>query len=95
MRWLTALIWPEHEHRRARLAAAVEVARAEPPHLVAGDLNEELTALAGTAPRDATLVVFHSAVLAYLDTASRAAFVDTVRGLDARWIASEVPARSR
>jgi hypothetical protein len=91
VRWLEALIWPEHDHRRTRLAAAIAVARAEPPLLVTGDLNERLTALAATAPRDATLVVFHSAVLAYLDAESRAAFVDTVRGLDARWIANEGP----
>lgn len=89
VRWLEALIWPEHDHRRARLAAALEVARTEPARIVAGDLNERLTALAAEAPRDATLVVFHSAVLAYLDAGSRAAFVDTVRGLDARWIANE------
>lgn len=91
VRWLEALIWPEHDHRRARLAAAVEIAGTEPPHLVTGDLTEHVTALAATAPRDATLVIFHSAVLAYLDTESRAAFVDTVRGLGARWIANEGP----
>jgi hypothetical protein len=89
VRWLETLIWPEHDHRRARLAAAVEVARADPPHIVSGDLNEKLTELAATAPAHATLVIFHSAVLWYLDAESRAAFVDTVLGLDARWIASE------
>jgi hypothetical protein len=36
-------------------------------------------------------VIFHSAVLAYLDDESRAAFVSTVAGLDARWIANEGP----
>jgi hypothetical protein len=91
VRWLETLIWPEHEHRRTRLAAAVEVARADPPRIVAGDLNEKLTELAATAPEHATLVIFHSAVLAYLDDESRAAFVSTVRGLDARWIANEGP----
>lgn len=91
VRWLNALIWPEHDHRRARLSAAVEIARAEPPHLVTGDLTEKLTELAATAPKDTTLVIFHSSVLWYLDAASRAAFFATVRGLDARWIANESP----
>jgi hypothetical protein len=91
VRWLEALIWPEHDHRRARLAAAVDIVRAEPPLLMAGDLNERLTSLAASAPRDATLVIFHSAVLAYLDAERRAAFVATVRSLDARWIANEGP----
>ena len=91
VRWLNALIWPEHDYRRVRLPAAVEIARRDPPHLVTGDLNDGLTELAGTAPDDATLVIFHSSVLWYLDTASRAAFFATVRGLDARWIANESP----
>jgi len=91
VRWLEALIWPEHDHRRTRLAAAVEIARADPPRLVTGDLNAQLTALAATAPRDATLVVFHSAVLAYLSQDDRAAFVETVTNLDAHWIANEGP----
>src|SRR5215216_424832 len=32
--WLQTLVWPEHEDRRRRLAAAVELVRAEPPTLV-------------------------------------------------------------
>src|SRR5690606_23501967 len=32
--WLDALIWPEHEERRARLRAAVDLARHDPPLLV-------------------------------------------------------------
>jgi hypothetical protein len=90
VRWLETLVWPEQDHRRARLAAAVDIARTDPPHLVAGDLNDRLTALAAEKPANATLVVFHTAVLVYLDAAARAAFVDQVRGLDAHWIATEV-----
>lgn len=37
MAWLTALVWPEQDDRRVRRASAVEVARADPPTLVAGD----------------------------------------------------------
>lgn len=91
LRWLETLVWPEHDHRRARLAAAAAVARAEPATLWAGDLNDRLAELASTAPPDATLVVFHSAVLAYLDAESRARFTSTVRDLDAQWIANEGP----
>lgn len=90
VRWLETLVWPEQDHRRARLAAAVDIARGDPPHLVTGDLNEQLTTLASTRPAGATLVIFHTAVLVYLDAPGRAAFVDTVRGLDAHWLATEV-----
>lgn len=87
--WLNALIWPEHDERRARLAAAVRLARADPPPIVRGDLLEELPALAASAPSDATLVVFHTAVLMYLDRAARERFVTTVRGLPGHWISNE------
>jgi hypothetical protein len=48
--WLDALIWPEHEHRRARLRAAAAVAADDPPLLVRGDLVDDLPALAARAP---------------------------------------------
>ena len=67
VRWLETMVWPEQEERRERLRRAVEIARADPPYLVRGDLLEALPALVDQAPPDATLVVFHSAVIAYLD----------------------------
>ena len=87
--WLDALIWPEHDDRRARLQSAARIAAADPPRIVAGDLNERLAALAAEAPADATLVVFHTAVIAYLDEAARARFVDTVRSLPGHWLSVE------
>ncbi|HET6503241.1 MAG TPA: DUF2332 domain-containing protein [Amycolatopsis sp.] len=91
--WLDALIWPGEEERRPRLHAALEIARADPPRVVRGDLRADLPALAAEAPRDATLVVFHTAVLAYLhqDVAGRRSFVDSVRATGAVWLANEVP----
>ena len=91
--WLEALIWPEQEFRRERLRQATAVAQADPPMLVAGDLNEQLVALAGRAPSDATLVVFHSAVMAYLDAGGREQFRATIAELTAgrgcHWLSNE------
>lgn len=87
--WLETLVWPEHHDRRARLRAALHVARRAPPRVVQGDLLEFLPGLAAEAPDDATLVVFHSAVLAYLDAGARTAFVDIVRALPGHWISNE------
>ncbi|MFC7849522.1 DUF2332 domain-containing protein [Arthrobacter sp. NPDC057388] len=91
--WLEALIWPEQEFRRARLRRAVAVAREEPPLLVAGDLNEQLPALAARAPADAALVVFHSAVMGYLSAGGRARFRTTMQGLThsrgCHWLSNE------
>ncbi|WP_159801361.1 DUF2332 domain-containing protein [Arthrobacter zhaoguopingii] len=89
LRWLDTLIWPEHEARRRRLHAAAAVVAADPPLLVAGDLNQELEKLARQAPPEATLVVFHSAVLAYLTPPERQQFVDRVGALDCIWLSNE------
>jgi hypothetical protein len=91
MRWLDALVWPEDDARRRRLAAAIEVARSDPPRIVAGDLNDKVAGVAAQAPADATLVVFHSSVLGYLDEADRARFAATVAGLPGHWISNDVP----
>ena len=72
MRWLRSLVWPEQTERFAVLQQAIELARADPPPITKGDLVTDLVALAATAPRSATLVIYHSAVLSYLDADGRA-----------------------
>ena len=89
LRWLEALVWPEQEHRRERLRAAAAIARAEPPHLVRGDLLDDLPALAAQAPAGATLVVFHSSTVTYVPDRVRTAFVDLVAGLPGHWVSNE------
>ncbi|GAA1969309.1 DUF2332 domain-containing protein [Amycolatopsis minnesotensis] len=89
LRWLEALIWPEHGHRRQRLRAAAGIVRADPPHLVRGDLLADLPRLAARAPREATLVVFHSSVLYQVPAPTRLAFTELVRGLPGHWISNE------
>jgi len=89
-RWLQALVWPGEGERGILLDKAIAVARRDPPRVVAGDLRHDLTALAATAPGDATLVIFHTAVLAYVSEASdRRAFAKTVRDLGAQWVSNE------
>jgi hypothetical protein len=52
----------------------------------------DLVSLATEAPRNATLVVFHTAVLAYVSAqAQRDAFARSVGNLDAVWISNEAP----
>ncbi len=88
VRWLEALVWPGEEYRLPRLRAACEIARRYPPRIVRGDLRADLRQLAEQAPTDATLVIFHTAVLAYVhDPADRAEFARSVAALNAVWIA--------
>jgi Uncharacterized protein conserved in bacteria (DUF2332) len=95
--WLANLVWPgpHHDARVARLRAAAAVAASDPPQIVQGDLLERLTDVAAAAPADATLVVFHSAVLQYLDPPQRRRFADRMAGLGAEigrtvvWLSNE------
>jgi hypothetical protein len=89
--WLKALVWPEETDRLERLRAAIEIARSDPPRIVAGDLVELLPELAAEAPDDATLVVFHTAVLAYLEPVRREELGRRAAAAGATWIACEAP----
>ncbi len=90
--WLETLVWPGQGDRASRLRAAIAVARRDPPPVVRGDLLYDLEPLLAAAPKDATLVVFHTAVLQYVaSSAERGRFVETVRNAGAAWISNEAP----
>jgi hypothetical protein len=88
-RWLEALLPPEQHERLARLRAAMEIVRADPPVLVAGDVTDALPGLAAQSPHGATLVVVSSGVLVYVARPQRERFVEAVAALDARWLSLE------
>ena len=90
--WLENLVWPGQQERAQRLRAAIAIARGELPTVIKGDLLTDLEPLAAIAPQDPTLVVFHTAVLAYV--ASRIArdrFAEAVGRTKAIWISNEAP----
>jgi hypothetical protein len=89
--WLESLVWPEQEARARNLRAVIDIARRDPPLVVKGDLLADLEPLIKAAPRDATLVVFHTAVLPYVSSALREQFVATVTTSRAVWISNEAP----
>ncbi|HEY7142805.1 MAG TPA: DUF2332 domain-containing protein [Streptosporangiaceae bacterium] len=91
MRWLGCLLWPGESDREQRLAAAIATARRDPPPVYRGDLLTDLAALAAKAPPGATLVIYHSAVLAYVAKPQRRQFAAAVRDLGAAWLSNEAP----
>lgn len=91
VRWLESLVWPGERDRAERLAGAIATARHDPPHVHRGDLLTDVPALARQAPADATLVIYHSAVLAFVDSPQRRQFASTVSGLGAVWLSNEAP----
>ncbi|MDX1469061.1 MAG: DUF2332 domain-containing protein [Acidimicrobiia bacterium] len=59
-KWLEALIWPEHEDRRLRLKAALEVAGQLDIELVAGDATDTLEPAMMALPAGEPVVVMDS-----------------------------------
>ena len=90
-RWLEACVWADQPDRLARLRAAIGLAVRDPPRVLRGDLLDLTLAVASEAPADSTLVVMHSATLAYLDPAARERFVDMMHWLDCSWVSNEAP----
>jgi hypothetical protein len=75
------------------MRAAIDVARRDPPSLRRGDLFDHLPGLLDEAAPHGTPVVFHSAVVAYLEEPARRRFHQLMTGLVAegrcRWISNE------
>jgi hypothetical protein len=88
--WLTGLVWPGETGRAARIAAALDIAAADPPRIVAGDGADALAELAASAPADATLVVTTPGVLAHVPRARRGAVIAAARAAG-RWITLDDP----
>ncbi|MDT0203031.1 DUF2332 domain-containing protein [Nocardioides sp. AE5] len=95
MAWLENLVWPEQEERREGLRTAIRIAAAEPPHLRAGDLIEELPGMLEELPNGLTPIVFHSAVIAYLQPPRRVEFhrlmTELVAAGRCHWVSNEAP----
>ncbi len=93
MAWLATLVWPGESVRLAQLRAAIEIARADPPQIAAGDLVDLLPEQIERASAYGHVVVFHSAVIAYLDPARqqefRALMTELVSTGACRWVSNE------
>lgn len=92
--WLRSLIWPGQQNERVpRLNAALDIAAADPPQILAGDLVERVDEAVAACPAGSTPVVFHTAVLGYLEPPERVEFVrrvtDLCRDAGAVWISVE------
>jgi hypothetical protein len=87
--WLRCLVWPGQSERLSRLDAALATAERHPVTVAQGDLVDDLAALVLQAPRDASVVVFHTAVLAYLEPARRREFARLIDELGVRWLSNE------
>ena len=74
-RWLEACVWPDQADRFHRLVAAIEIARANPPEILAGDAVASLGPAIERIGTQAHPVVTNSWVLNYLTPEQRIAYL--------------------
>jgi len=95
VRWLLACVWPEDLARFRRLKAAIEVARTQPPQVIAGDVVETLPSTAAQVPVDQHLAVQNSWVLNYLTDDARRQLMEQLADIgavrDLSWVSVERP----
>lgn len=78
-RWLQACVcWPGIADRPQRLAAALEVARTSPPHLISGDAVTDLGQALTQIPISEHLIIFATWALAYLNAEGRQKVLATI-----------------
>jgi hypothetical protein len=95
-RWLEACCWPDQTDRFDRLSAAIGVARAAPPELLAGDAVDSLAGATARMSTRGHVVVTTTWTLNYLTPTRRHDFVvelDRIGAdLDLSWVSAESPA---
>lgn len=95
-RWLEACVWPDQADRFHRLVAAIELARRNPPEIVAGDAVTSLAPAIERLGASGHPVVTNSWVLNYLTSESRVAYLAELERIgatrDISWIFAEAPA---
>jgi hypothetical protein len=83
-RLLEAFVWPDQPERLERLREAIEIVRADPPELIAGDYVDLVSELV-----DENTVVMSAVATMYLDDERYAELVDKLRGVT--WLSLEGP----
>ncbi len=71
VQWLRALVWPEDSERAQALRLALELACADPPPLVAGDVFAVLPEVLARVPAETALCLYHTHVIYQFTPADR------------------------
>jgi hypothetical protein len=94
-RWLEACVWPDQTDRFSRLERTIELARENPPEILAGDAVESLEPAIERMARSGHVVVTNSWMLNYLPEVERVRYVAELDRLgskvDLSWVFLESP----
>ena len=99
-RWLRALVWPEHTERAELLDAALSMAAADPPEVLAGDVFDVLPEHVRQTPSGLPVCICHNFLINQFSDPDRVRFdamlADLAHHRDiyrlaAEWIGTETP----
>ncbi len=76
--WLRALVWPERVDEARMLEDALEMAKDDPPEILAGDALELLPEVLQGIPSDSTLCLYHTNTLNQFPSEARERFFGLV-----------------
>jgi hypothetical protein len=76
--WLRALVWPERVDEAQMLEDALEIAKDDPPRLLAGDALELLPEVLESIPSDSPLCLYHTNTLNQFPREARERFLELV-----------------
>jgi len=91
-RWLRACVWPD-TGRLGRTAAAIALAQADPPQVIAGNANDVLPGVLAELPADQVAIVITTWAFAYFSVEDRADFMELLdrasHHRDIAWLSAE------
>ncbi len=94
-RWMQALLWPEHQDRGARLAAARDVWLQSPPAILRGDAVELLADTLEEVPQESALCVFHCHTLNQFPAEAKERFASILRDTSLRRTVYHMPSEGQ
>jgi hypothetical protein len=91
-RWLLACVWPDTD-RLDRTAAAIHLAQADPPRVIAGDANDVLPGVLGALPPGTAALVTTTWAFGYFSAEDRQTFMEVLDRAsyqrDIAWLSAE------
>lgn len=87
--WLEAMVWPGQTDRLNRLRGAIDIAKAQPPHLLEGNAIDRLADALAAVQHGSVPVIVTAGVLVYIPYAERMRLVAAIRESGARWVSLE------
>ncbi len=89
--WMQALLWPEHQDRRARLSAARDIWLQSPPPILRGDAVNLLADTLEGVPQESALCVFHCHTLNQFSAEAKERFGDILRAASMERVVYHMP----